>query len=297
MSQQTNGCLNGCGLGCGGLLGLLMFGFVLANWPLFLGIGLLVLAVAVVAQPFLQQKQRQLRSLVEAADRRVRDRPCRVRQRFGTVQSISLAGDRLHPRLDIRCRLITPLDGQAKGEGGWEPQFKAEEISLSLSPPSRQLTLGSADGLAAWLDAGGITLQEVLSVEARATTAAMECLRELDWIAGALRELEGLHSSVRDTLAKAHGNELLEPSIPQLRQALNSFEAERQRLLSAQRGSSQMLRKLHDFLGVPEAIRPILNFDLDQLFDPHRFSMLEQSFSEVVLLNDNFRELSKEAEA
>lgn len=213
------------------------------------------------------------------------------------VQSISLAGDWLYPRLDIRCRVITPLQGEADGEDGLQQQFKAEEISLSLSPPPRQLTLASAHGLAAWLDSGGITLLEELSVEARATTAAMECLRELDWIARALRKLEELRGSVRDTLAKAHGNELLEPSIPQLRQALDSFDAERQRLLSAQRGSSQMLRKLHDFLDVPEGIRPILNFDLDQLFDPHRFRLLEQSFSEVVLLNDSFREISKEARA
>jgi hypothetical protein len=44
---------------------------------------------------------------------------------------------------------------------------------------------------------------------------------------------------------------------------------------------------------VPDGIRPILNFDLDLLFDPQRFSELEQSFSEVVLLNDAFRQLSK----
>jgi hypothetical protein len=53
-----------------------------------------------------------------------------------------------------------------------------------------------------------------------------------------------------------------------------------------------MLAKLHDFLSVPEAIRPILQFDLDQLFDPQRLVDLEQSFAEVVQLNDAFRELS-----
>ena len=57
-------------------------------------------------------------------------------------------------------------------------------------------------------------------------------------------------------------------------------------------GAGEMLRKLHDFLGVPDGIRPILNFDLDQLFDPQRLKDLEQSFSEVVLLNDAFRELA-----
>ena len=55
-----------------------------------------------------------------------------------------------------------------------------------------------------------------------------------------------------------------------------------------------MLRKLHDFLSVPEAIRPILNFDLDSLFDPSRLKDLEASFEEVVQLNEAYRTLSRD---
>ena len=64
-------------------------------------------------------------------------------------------------------------------------------------------------------------------------------------------------------------------------------------LQQANRNAGEMLRKLHDFLSVPKGIRP-LNLDFDQLFNPQRFSALEQSFSEVVLLNDAFRQLSEE---
>lgn len=301
MTQQNNGCVSGCGLGCGGLLALMALGVVLAYWPLFLTLGLLALAIGVVLQPVLQQKQRQLQALVEAADRRVRDQPCQVRERFGVVESIRLAGDRFSPRIDIRCRAISAVEpelGVAEAAlRAAEAALRAEELSFSLSPPPQQLTLGSASGLAGWLGAGGISLLDDLSVESKATTAAMACLRELDWIAKALVKLEGLRSSVRDTLAKADGNELLEPAIPQLRQALSTFDAERATLLTARRNSARMLRKLHDFLSVPAGIRPILNFDLDQLFDPQRLSALEQSFSEVVLLNDSFRQLSKDAQA
>ena len=62
----------------------------------------------------------------------------------------------------------------------------------------------------------------------------------------------------------------------------------------AHASAAEMLRKLNDFLSVPASIRPILTFDLDQLFDPQRFSDLERSFSEVVLLNDAFRQLSED---
>ncbi len=152
----------------------------------------------------------------------------------------------------------------------------------------------SSAGVARWLREGGILLLDDLSVEAKATRAAMECLRERSWSREALGKLTGLRSSVVDTLEKARGNELLEPSIPQLQQALGAFEQEQRKLEQANRSAGEMLRKLHDFLSVPAGIRPILNFDLDQLFDPERFSALEQSFSEVVMLNDAFRQLSED---
>ncbi len=79
-----------------------------------------------------------------------------------------------------------------------------------------------------------------------------------------------------------------------MQQALTAFEAEEYKLQQAHASAAEMLRKLNDFLSVPASIRPILNFDLDQLFAPQRFSDLEQSFSEVVLLNDAFRQLSED---
>ena len=92
----------------------------------------------------------------------------------------------------------------------------------------------------------------------------------------------------------AKGNELLEPSIPQLQQALSTFEEEQERLSSYLKESLSVLRKLNDFLSVPETIRPILNFDLDHVFDPGRFQQLEDSFQEVVTLNAVFQDLSRD---
>jgi hypothetical protein len=142
------------------------------------------------------------------------------------------------------------------------------------------------------LGSAGITPLDALSVEARAVKAAMECIRERDWSHEALARLDGLNRGLLDTLAKARGNELLEASIPRLKQALSAFAAEEQRLRQARDSADSMLAKLHDFLSVPAAIRPILQFDLDQLFDPQRLADLEQSFAEVVQLNDAFGELA-----
>ena len=72
------------------------------------------------------------------------------------------------------------------------------------------------------------------------------------------------------------------------------FEAEYKLRRQAHARAAEMLPKLNDFLSVPASIRLILNFHFYQLLAPQRFSDLEQSFSEVVLLNDAFRQLSEE---
>ena len=183
--------------------------------------------------------------------------------------------------------------GSSPGQGNPSTPLDSEELCISLSPPTEPLLLRSATGLAGWLRAGGVTLLEDLSVEAKATRAAMECLRERAWPTEALEKLNVLRTSLIDTLGKAKGNELLEPAIPQLQQALHAFEQEQQKLQQAHHRAGDMLRKLHDFLSVPDGIRPILSLDLDQLFDPQRLSALEQLFSAVVLYNEAFHQLSE----
>jgi hypothetical protein len=63
------------------------------------------------------------------------------------------------------------------------------------------------------------------------------------------------------------------PRSPRLQQALTAFDAEESKL----RQTRSTARKLVNFLSVPEAIRPILAFDLDQLVDPGRLAAPEQS--------------------
>jgi hypothetical protein len=277
--------LSGSNAGCGWLIVLIVLGFLLAYWPLFLVLALLFLGIVFGINAVMEQDRKQLQLLVELADRRVRNDPCQVQDCFGVIHSISLASDLATPRLDIRCWLLVNNGGQLEGE----------DRRISLSPPAERQQLRTGSGVRRLLAAGGITQLEDLSVEAKATRAAMDCLRERAWTQDALTKLKELKGSVIATLAKAEGNELLEPAIPQLQEALRVFKAEQTKLRQATSSSNEMLRKLHDFLSVPEAIRSILNFDLDQLYDPSRFAELEQSFSELVVLNETFHELSREA--
>lgn len=267
--------------------------FALAYWPFALA-ALVLGAAGCLGWQFLErQGHQQLRALVAAADRRFRHDPCLVEGRFGLIESIALAGPMASAEIRVHCRLIAPRAASVEQGAHARPLsgLAAKDVCVSLAPPLDRLRLRAASGVAAMLGTAGITPLDALSVEAKAVKAAMECIRERDWSSQALARLDGLNRGLQDTLAKARGNELLEASIPQLQQARAAFAQEEQRLLLARDSADSMLAKLHDFLSVPEAIRPILQFDLDQLFDPQRLADLEQSFAEVVQLNDAFRQL------
>ena len=276
MADQNGGSAAGCVL----VLAVLALVF----WPVVLtGLGV-VLACALVVWVAASHRYGQLRTITEAASRRFAGDVCVVEGRYGVVRSIELQGDAAQPQIALVLDLIHD------GAGG----AYLKTSPRRLSPPAVLTGLRSNAGVARFLEANGVAMVGDLAVEAKATRAALECLREVAWARDAIDQLQELHQSATETLAKAEGNELLEPSIPQLQEAIAAFETEARKLQDALEESSTMLRKLHDFLEVPEGIRPILSFDLDTLFDPQRLKDLEQSFDDVVLLNDAFRDLSRQ---
>lgn len=276
MADQKGGSAAGCVL----VLAVLALMF----WPLVLTAAAVLLACGLVGWVAASHRFGELRMIVEAASRRFAGDVCVVEGRYGVVRSIELQGEMAQPRIALVLDLIH--------DGAHGPVLNTS--SRRLTPPAMLNGLRSNAGVARFLKAHGVGMVGDLAVEAKATRAALACLQDVAWARDALDQLEVLHGSARTTLAKAEGNELLEPSIPQLQEAISAFEVEARKLQAALEDSSTMLRKLHDFLEVPEGIRPILSFDIDTLFDPQRLKDLEQSFDEVVLLNDAFRDLSRQ---
>ncbi|MCX5957634.1 MAG: hypothetical protein NTW51_14850 [Cyanobacteria bacterium] len=270
--------------GFGGLL--LVGGLVLAliYWKIVLslllvvgiGAGLITLAQAL--------RVARLRSIAKAAQRRFAGDVCRIDERFALVEAIDSEANARQARLLLHSATIEPRNGQ----------LALVRDVHRLTPPVDLRGIASNLGFADFLQGQGITMVNDLAVEAKATQAAITCLREAEWASQSLQTMAEMIASTRDTLAKARGNELLEPAIPQLEEALGTFTQEEDKLTSHLQDSLRMLGKLHDFLGVPQKLRPILNFDLDGLFDPARRSDLEASFQEVVSLNQAFGELSRD---
>lgn len=276
MAEQNGGCALLL------ILGALLL--VVAFWQYVL----VALLVAGVASLLLQlagaMALSRLRTITRAADQRFRGDACRAGDHFALIEGIETEPNSIQPRILVHTGRI----------GSEEGDLTRRRDCHRLSPPRDLSTISSNLAFSRFLENQGIEMVNDLAVEARAAKAAMHCLQESEWARNSLRTLEGLIRSASETLAKARGNELLEPAIPQLQQALTAFEAEKQKLSSYLEDSLSILKKLHDFLGVPAAIRPILSFDLDQLFDPARFKELEASFEEVVSLNQAFHALSRD---
>jgi hypothetical protein len=278
--------------GRNGLLLVLGLGFAGIFWQVSLILALVGLALAVtglafwlLATPLRRQQRLALQSLVAAADERYRHDPCRFQGGFGTIQAVQLSEA---AQIEVLCRTLADTsDGLA---------LTNHRIPLAggnaFDPPRTPRQIGTL------MECKGLTLLGDLSVEAKAVRATMEALRERELTERTLNRLAELQSDVDTTLALAPGNELLQPSLPQLEQARERFAAEESRLRSALENTDAILRKLHDFLLIPENIQPILSFDLDEVLakleDPTRFSELEELFSEVVELNAIYRELEGE---
>jgi hypothetical protein len=294
----------------GGVILILGLAWLLISvWKLVLGIALavglvlgLIRSLTIVAA---RQRCRRLQAIAAAADRRFGGDVIHLDQTYGVLEGITVEPDptaspALCFALQLRCLKTgdggsSDPEGMASSSGAPAPSVLSQR--RLLPPPIQLEPLSSMKAFARVLEGQGIQMVNDLSVEARATRAALQCAGEADWARRSLATLAPMVASVRSILAKAPDNALLEPSIPQLQQALAAFEAERCKCLQLRRESEAMLGKLGDFLSVPDTLRPILNVELDGLSDPARLEDLKASVQEVVTLNEAYRDLSRDRPA
>jgi len=272
-------------LGCLVLLGLLLIPVIAVVQPwLLLPLLLLGLAGLVVVGVSGREYRQRLEQLVARMGAELAGSPCRYQGRLGLVDGAVVQGPLLTPQVMVRLIQFEPGS-----------DWRQMQLDVVFLPPPRGLSrFTSSRAWLAYLEGVGIALLPELSVEAKATTAAVDCMRQARWSEQAIDRLEGLLQPLTQTIRCAEGNELLEPSIPQLEKARSTFLAERRKLRSAHAEALAMLENLREFLSVPEAIRPILNFELDELLDPQRFNDVRQSYEEVVLLQETYRQLVEE---
>ena len=170
----------------------------------------------------------RLRRIAKAAQRRFAGDGRRIVERFALVEAIDSEANARRARLLLPIAMIEPRDGE----------LALVRDGHRLTPPADLRGLTSNLGFADVLEGQGIPMVNDLAVEAKATKAANTCLRAANWASQSLQTMAEMIASPRDTLAKARGNELLEPAIPQLEEALGTFTQKEDKLTSHLQDSS-----------------------------------------------------------
>jgi hypothetical protein len=165
---------------------------------------------------------------------------------------------------------------------------KALDIPIPALMPARDL-----DALRALLtEHPRLTLVSPLSLEYRATQASFDCHQEAAWAKGSLNKLEKLIQSINEGLARANGNELIQPSVPRMEKALQEIQAEKEKILLYRLDCLQKLEKLHDFLSLPVAVRPLLDGDIDVFSPGLRGVDIKETYNDVLLLAEAYGSIS-----
>jgi hypothetical protein len=242
--------------------GPIILALVAARHPQLL-LGLIILAAAasllLLCRAWLFRKHVMRHAI--RINKRLKNAPCRYLERYGTLADIKVIGSLLQPHILVGMNLFAE-------ENHWH-QLVVDAAVLQPPKPWNQIT--SFQAWITMLHSGGIELLAEQSVEAKITSAAVNCIQEARRSEQALQQLQELREPLMLTLEQARGNALLESSIPNLQQAQEALRREERQLRTALGDALARLQTLREVLMVPERIRPILNCDLEELLDttPH----------------------------
>ncbi len=241
------------------------------------GLGLLLWILKMQVR---RANHRLLKRYVEQAQTRHSLSVVSVEGIFHQVQKIQVIQEANQLKLEMITRCL-------KGEGN---HIRSEEEHIALWKGHSGIPQQSVSLL---LTRQSIQIISPIAVEATALKTALDCLNELRWCYDAWMKLETMQQAAISTLDKAKDNPLLEHAIPSLQKALLTFKSEEKKIRKNQEETGKMLKQLADFLSIPESLRPILSVDLRDWNPEIRLKELEQSFNDVILLNDSFVELNR----
>ena len=256
--------------------GWIILGCVLI-WP----VGLALLLVWGLKLLFSLDQEQRRKQCIDAWNDSHRNDVCRLGGRYGLVVKLARPHAADRSKLELKLKLLSGT--------GKDAAFESRSIPL---PPERSQGRSAANALRRQLLAAGLELPGALAVESQAVHCAEEWVKKLSWLRETLTTLLQMEQDLQTTLSIATGNALLEPAIPQLKEAQIRFREERLQLHTTVHEAEVMLRQLMEFLSVPPAVQRVMSFDADPVRKPRRMKELRQSFNDVVLLNQVFLELS-----
>jgi hypothetical protein len=209
-------------------------------------------------------------------------RVCRFGNQHGFVEELTLRGG---------AGQQVSLNLQMLERRGQSVQLVSTDVAL---PQLQRNGRGLAAALRKPLQMMDLEMINELAVESKAMESAKAWLQQLDWCNQALDAVSQMRADLAQTLQIAPGNELLEPSLPDLERAKQRFDREWRELGAGLAEAEDVLDQLLDFLSVPTTVRSVINVDQHPFETPKRLHALRQSFEDVVVLNNAFRDLSRQ---
>ena len=136
-----------------------------------------------------------------------------------------------------------------------------------------------------------ISFLQGVSVDLSAIQSALKCQEQLAWCNEYMTALVKMSDQIDRALSLAHGNPLLEPSVPAMEAAKARITDESCSLVEAKEFSFEALKDLIDYLSVPEELRqPSGITELASTIEI-RHDDLRSSFDELLAFNNEYVKL------
>lgn len=270
-------------------LGVLAVGLLLpiaaALWFISIPVGLVLLYLWWKRLSHTHERASQLEAIIKSKNRKHKGDACIVEDSYGLIEQVGIQTSAESQMIFIDCTTLVKIDRRLRVNRGH---------TVLIPVPQSPSALANEKQFAGLLKANGIEILNDLSVESKAVKSLVDHYEQAVWMYTAVEQLEDALRGIDSTLSAADGNELLEPSIPGLVKAKSDLNEELAKLQNAQSESSSQLKKLIDFLAVPKNVRPILNYEVDDLCKHVDLSGLKDSCSQVVELNEAYVRLCRE---
>ena len=213
---------------------------------------------------------------------RHRSRVCRYADKHGFIESLTLSEK---PRSELKLNMKI-LDANE-----YDVFFKSVDLPLPKLSKILLEEQSFATAIRKYLKSLGVEFANEISVEHEAMRSAEGWMNELHWSREALKTLSQMDTDLKATLQMAPGYKLLESSIPAMEDAQKRTQSEYVDVKKVMNEATDILRQLVEFLSIPASIRGVLSFDKTYFYDADRHKELRQSFDNVVLLNNTYRDL------
>lgn len=258
-------------------LSVLMLPLLILLWPLTV----IVLVFGICH--WSRHPQGVLISEISAWNRRYGGAVVRAQDRHGLIRQLTLKPAELSTQT-VMWLEMTLLEPSGR-------LFTLKDHAIPLGPWQRTAKTFRAH-LRGLMKNADVALVNEIAVEAQALRNLNQWLKEIAWSDQAIDALKRMDREAEETIQIAFGNPLLEGSITQLQLAQQRYRSESEELKAAANEARTMARHLGNFLCIPASARRIIQFDPVRISNRSRFQQLRQSFNDVVLLNQCFRDLS-----